>query len=327
MICPKCNSELFDVGNDVVCVRCGYKRSTIPSSPAFELTAEKQLKINKIAQKKFVSTLYSSAAKEGHQYIEDRGVSEAIIKKFGLGYCGPFGSKLQYSLSSKGFSEDEMIMSGLFGKNKKGKLYEKFFNRAIFPIFNVENQVVGFGGRTLRDKTENGTKIPKYWNSPESEVFHKRENLYALNIAKSSKYDFFILCEGYMDVITLHQAGYDNAVASLGTALTPEQAHLMKRYKNSVYIAYDADAAGIKATQKAIPLLRMAGLNIKIINLCPAKDPDEFIKENGKESLQRRIDKASSFERFLYQNATKDEKCELLAHLLMSLESSKTNSQ
>ena len=204
--------------------------------------------------------------------------------KFGLGYSGKFSNNLYQYLKGKNYSDELLRQSGLFNVDEKRGMYDKFWNRVIYPIMDVNNRVIGFGGRVMGDAK------PKYLNSPETKIFDKSRNLYGLNMARSSRKKNLIICEGYMDVISMHQAGFNNAVASLGTALTSQQASLLKRYTDEVLIIYDSDEAGVKAALRAIPMLKTAGLSTKVINLRPYKDPDEFIKNMGKEAFQERLD-------------------------------------
>ena len=183
------------------------------------------------------------------------------INKFGLGYSGKFSNNLYQYLKGKNYSDELLRQSGLFNVDEKRGMYDKFWNRVIYPIMDVNNRVIGFGGRVMGDAK------PKYLNSPETKIFDKSRNLYGLNMARSSRKKNLIICEGYMDVISMHQAGFNNAVASLGTALTSQQASLLKRYTDEVLIIYDSDEAGVKAALRAIPMLKTAGLSTKVINL------------------------------------------------------------
>ena len=205
-------------------------------------------------------------------YLKGRELSDETINKFGLGYSGKFSNNLYQYLKGKNYSDELLRQSGLFNVDEKRGMYDKFWNRVIYPIMDVNNRVIGFGGRVMGDAK------PKYLNSPETKIFDKSRNLYGLNMARSSRKKNLIICEGYMDVISMHQAGFNNAVASLGTALTSQQASLLKRYTDEVLIIYDSDEAGVKAALRAIPMLKTAGLSTKVINLRPYKDPDEFIK-------------------------------------------------
>ena len=226
------------------------------------------------------------AARFFHEKLrEDKG-ADARRYLLGLGYSPDAWSELLDALTAQGYTKAELLEAGLVTTGKTGKIYDRFRGRAMFPIINVRGTVIGFGGRIMGDGE------PKYLNSPESSVFNKRKNLYALNIAKSSRAEYMILAEGYMDVIALHQAGFDSAVASLGTALTDEQAHLKSKYKSRVVIAYDSDKAGRAATERAIDILKKAGLDVRVIVMTGAKDPDEFIKKFGREKYAKLIENA-----------------------------------
>eukprot|EP00831_Metopus_contortus_P025097 TRINITY_DN21722_c0_g1_i4.p1 TRINITY_DN21722_c0_g1~~TRINITY_DN21722_c0_g1_i4.p1 ORF type:complete len:470 (-),score=70.89 TRINITY_DN21722_c0_g1_i4:51-1460(-) len=219
-------------------------------------------------------------------YFFNRGIKEETIKRFGLGYSLDNWNNLLKFLKSKGYKDDIILQSGLVIKSeKKGNLYDRFRNRVMFPVFNVKGDVIGFGGRVLDDSK------PKYLNSPETVVFKKGINLYGLNFAVKNnlKEDYIIIVEGYMDLIALHQAGITNVVASLGTALTINQARLLKRYVNKVIISYDADIAGQTATLRGLEILRNAGFDVKVLTVPEGKDPDEFVRNNGKEAFLRLI--------------------------------------
>ena len=249
------------------------------------------LEINKIAATYYYHQLKSENGKLGLDYLKRRGLSDATIQGFGLGYANQTGDSLYRYLKSKGYDDELLKETGLFTYERG--IHDKFWNRVMFPIMDINNKVIGFGGRVMGDGK------PKYLNSPETKLFDKSRNLYGLNAARTSRKPNLIICEGYMDVISLHQAGFNQAVASLGTALTPGQAALMKRYTDNVLITYDSDEAGVKAALRAIPILQEAGLNTKIINMKPYKDPDEFIKAMGAEAFQERIDKAENS--FMYE--------------------------
>ena len=242
------------------------------------------LEINKLAAQYFYYQLRREGGKTAYGYLTGRGLSEETIRKFGLGYSDKYSDDLYKYLKGKGYSDELLRESGLFNVDERRGMYDKFWNRVIFPIMDVNNRVIGFGGRIMGDGK------PKYLNSPETKIFDKSRNLYGLNMARSSRKKNLIICEGYMDVISMHQAGFNNAVASLGTALTSQQASLLKRYTDEVLIIYDSDEAGVKAALRAIPMLKTAGLSTKVINLRPYKDPDEFIKNMGKEAFQERLD-------------------------------------
>ncbi len=234
----------------------------------------------------FHERLREDEGEGARKYLLGRGLSPATITRFGLGFSPDAWSELLNALTARGYTKAELLEAGLVTTGKTGKIYDRFRGRAMFPIINVRGTVIGFGGRIMGDGE------PKYLNSPESSVFNKRKNLYALNIAKSSKADFMLLAEGYMDVIALHQAGFDSAVASLGTSLTEEQAHLISKYKNRVVIAYDSDKAGRAATERAIDILKKTGLDVRVIVMTGAKDPDEFIKKFGRERYAKLIENA-----------------------------------
>ena len=244
------------------------------------------LEINKVAAKYFYAQLKTEKGKLAHTYLTARGLSEEIITSFGLGYSNIYSDDLYKYLKLQGYTDELLLKAGLISINEKSGVYDKFWNRVMFPIMDVNNRVIGFGGRVM------GKGEPKYLNSPETEVFDKSRNLYGLNRARTSRKSYFLLCEGYMDVIALHQAGFTNAIASLGTAFTAGHASLIKRYVNEVYLTFDSDEAGTKAALRAIPILKDAGITAKIIRMEPYKDPDEFIKKMGAEAFEERINKA-----------------------------------
>ncbi len=245
------------------------------------------LDINREAGVYYYTVLKSENGRIGYDYFKKRGLSDDIIKKFALGYTGKNGGLYRY-LKNKGYTDEELKMSGLFSFDEKHGPRDKFWNRVMFPIMDVNNKVIAFGGRVM------GDALPKYLNSPETHVFDKSRNLYGLNYARHARKPYFILCEGYMDVIALHQAGFTSACASLGTAFTGMQANLIKRYVNQVIISYDSDGAGVKAALRAIPILKNAGISVKVLDMMPYKDPDEFIKNLGSEEYEKRIEKASN---------------------------------
>lgn len=251
----------------------------------------KLLEINKIAATYYYHNLKSENGKVGLDYFAGRGLTSNTINRFGLGYAGQTGNELYRYLKSKGYDDELLKETGLFTYERG--IHDKFWNRVMFPIMDINNRVIGFGGRVM------GEAKPKYLNSPETRLFDKSRNLYGLNIARMSRKSNMIICEGYMDVIALHQAGFNQAVASLGTALTSAQANIMKRYTDNVLITYDSDEAGTKAALRAIPILKEAGLSTRVIDMKPYKDPDEFIKALGAEAFQQRIDKAKNS--FMYE--------------------------
>lgn len=246
------------------------------------------LEINKEAAKYYYYLLRSPKGRRGYQYLTDRKLTEETIGRFGLGYADGSGSDLTAYLRSKGFQDAAIRESGLTGFDEKRGLHDSFFNRVMYPIQDSNHRVIGFGGRVMGDAK------PKYLNSPETLIFDKSRNLYGLNYARTSRKGYMILCEGYMDVIAMHQAGFTQAVASLGTAFTAGQAGLLKRYAPEVLLAYDSDGAGVRAALRAIGILKEAGLRGRVISMKPYKDPDEFIKNLGTEAFQERIDQAEN---------------------------------
>ena len=242
------------------------------------------LKINKLAANFFYWQLHQPQGEVGYRYFRNRELTDETIRRFGLGFAGKSGGLYQY-LKGKGYDDGVLKETGLFTIEERGAR-DKFWNRVMFPIMDVNNRVIGFGGRVMGDGT------PKYLNSPETKIFDKSRNLYGLNYARTSREDYLLVCEGYMDVIALQQAGFTNSVASLGTALTSQHANLLKRYTNRVVLAYDSDGAGIRAALRAIPLLKEAGISTKVLNMKPYKDPDEFIKNLGAEEFRKRIEGA-----------------------------------
>lgn len=247
---------------------------------------------NREAARFFHATLLSQRGQSGLNYLRGRALSDRTIRHFGLGFADDDWNSLCNHLKNKGFSEYEIYSANLAFKRKNGNgIYDRFVNRVMFPIIDLRGNVIAFGGRIMTDEK------PKYLNTSDTPVFKKSENLFSLNNAKSSGTRTLILCEGYMDVIALNQAGFTNAVATLGTALTNEQAVLMKRYADEVIICYDADGAGQKATARAIEILRNAGLPIKILTVPSGKDPDEFIRskgENGPAAFKLLIEKCGN---------------------------------
>lgn len=246
------------------------------------------LEINKEAAKYFYALLRNPRGERAYQYFKNRQLSDETMQKFGLGYSDQYSDDLYRYLRKKGYDDEILKKSGLVTIDEVRGGHDKFWNRAMFPIMDVHNRVIGFGGRVM------GEGEPKYLNSPETRIFDKSRNLYGLNIARTSRRNQLLLCEGYMDVISLHQAGFDNAVASLGTALTSGHANLLKRYTKEVYLTYDSDGAGVKAALRAIPILKEVGITTKVINMRPYKDPDEFIKALGADEYQKRIDEAEN---------------------------------
>lgn len=267
---------------------------TLPETNYSEEAKEKQnkrntlLAINKEAATYFYYQLRSEKGRQGYRYFADRQLSDETMKRFGLGFANKTSDDLTQYLKKKGYSDELLIEAGVSAYSEKFGLHDKFWNRVMFPIQDMNHKVIGFGGRVMGDGT------PKYLNSPETPVFDKSRNLYGLNFARTSRAGHMILCEGYMDVIALHQAGFTEAVASLGTAFTSGQASMLKRYTDEVLLSYDSDGAGVKAALRAIEILKEVGLTGKVINLEPYKDPDEFIKNLGREAFAERIKKAEN---------------------------------
>ena len=264
--------------------------------PEYEPTMEERkardkkallLEINKAAANYFYKLLNSEEGEAGLSYFRNRKLRDETIVHFGLGYSSKRPGSLYRYLKEKGYKDEILKESGLVTIEEKG-VKDKFWNRVMFPILDANNRVIGFGGRVMGDGE------PKYLNSPETLLFDKSKNLYGLNFARSSKKDYFLLCEGYMDVIALHQAGFTNAVASLGTALTQGHTMLIKRYVSKVVLTYDSDGAGLKAMQRAIPILKAAGISARVLSMKPYKDPDEFIKALGADEYEKRIEAANN---------------------------------
>ncbi len=271
--------------------RAGVKLPEQEYSPQMKQEADRKqrlLEVNREAGKFYYTLLRSERGQPAMAYFKKRGLSEETMHSFGLGYSDKFANSLYGYLRQKGYEDELLRDSGLIVYDERRGGYDRFWNRAMFPIMNVHSKIIGFGGRVM------GEGEPKYLNSPETKIFDKSRNLYGLHIARATKKPQLILCEGYIDVIALHQAGFDNAVASLGTALTSGHAGLLKRYTKEVYLAYDSDGAGVKAALRAIPILKEAGITAKIISMQPYKDPDEFMKALGSEAYQERIDSAQN---------------------------------
>lgn len=246
------------------------------------------LEVNKAAAQYFYAQLKKEQGEAAYTYLKNRELSEATIKAFGLGYSNKYSNDLFQYLTNKGYNEEQVRQAGLISTDEKNGVYDRFWNRVMFPIMDVNSKVIGFGGRVM------GEGKPKYLNSPETPVFDKSRSLYGLNRARTSRKPYFLICEGYMDVISLHQAGFTNAVASLGTALTAGHAALIKRYVQEVYLTYDSDEAGTRAALRAVPILREAGISSRVIRMEPYKDPDEFMKGLGREEFEKRIEGASN---------------------------------
>lgn len=246
------------------------------------------LELNRDAARYFHRTLMSEAGRPGRAYLIGRGLTKDTIIHFGIGYAAEGWDGLANAMRQQGYTKEELLAAHLVNEGARGGIYDTFRNRAIFPIIDLRGNVIAFGGRNL------GEKGPKYLNSSDTPVFKKSRNLFALNFAKGSPRKELILCEGYMDVVSLHQAGFTNAVATLGTALTEEQCRLIAQYTGEVLLSYDSDGPGQAATQRATGLLEAAGVKIKVLSIPDAKDPDEFIKKFGAERFEQLIEGSSS---------------------------------
>lgn len=255
----------------------------------FRKRRERLLALNKEAARYFHSVLHSPAGRAGVDYLfGKRRLSKATVTRFGLGMAPDGWDKLITEMKSKGYEKSELLEAGLVVLSKEGRVYDRFRNRVMFPIIDLRGDVIGFGGRVLDDST------PKYLNSPDTPIFNKGRNLFALNIAKKTRLGRIILTEGYMDTLSLHQAGFDCAVASLGTALTGDHAQLLARYTKEVVIAYDGDGAGVSAAQRAIGLLEKTGMKVRVLRMKGAKDPDEFIGKYGAEAFAKLLDQSEN---------------------------------
>lgn len=275
--------------------RAGVKLPKMEYSKEMKAQADLKaalLEINKLAANYFYYQLKQPQGRIGYEYLRKRQLSDETIRRFGLGFSNKVSDDLYRYLKSKGYEDSILKETGLVTIEERGSR-DKFWNRVMFPIMDVNNRVIGFGGRVMGDGE------PKYLNSPETKLFDKSRNLYGLNYARTSRQKYMLLCEGYMDVIAMHQAGFTNAVASLGTAFTEQHAALLKRYTDQVILTYDSDGAGVKAALRAIPILKQAGISAKVLNMRPYKDPDEFMKNLGPEEFRKRIDNARNS--FLYE--------------------------
>ncbi len=252
--------------------------------------------LSKEAARYFRSQLTAPVGRQALEYIVSRGLSRQIVTQFGLGFAPEGWSGLLDAMQAKGYQAQELLDAGLALRSQKGNVYDRFRNRLMFPIIDIRGNVIGFGGRVMDDSK------PKYLNSPETLIFNKRKNLFALNIAKKSKQGCLILTEGYMDAIALHQYGFDCAVASLGTSLTEEHANLLSKYTNQVVLTYDADEAGQNATRRAVPMLEKAGLQVKILRMQGAKDPDEFLKKYGADRFRLLLERSENHAEYRLQS-------------------------
>ena len=281
----------FPEAVEALAERAGVKLPEQSMSPEAKKQADERTRIkdmNRLAAGYFHYLLRTEHGTHALEYLTNRGLTEDTINRFGLGFSDVYRDDLYKYLKNKGYKDEEMKNSGLIRFDEKYGASDQFWNRVMYPIVDTNNRVIGFGGHVMGDGK------PKYINTQETPVFDKSRNLYGLNFAKKSKRQGIIFCEGYMDVISMHQAGFDNAVASLGTALTPGQVNLIKRYTDRVYLAYDSDEAGTKAALRALGIMREFEMPARVISLKPYKDPDELIQAEGTESFERRIEQAVS---------------------------------
>ena len=278
--------------------RAGIKMPEEEADPLSQKRS-RMLALNKAAARFFYDSLHTPAGKKAQSYLEARKLSAATAKNFGLGFAPDTWDSLKNAMNAAGWSDLDLFDAGLVKRGKNGGFYDAFRNRLMFPVIDVRGNVIGFSGRILGDGE------PKYLNTPETRVFDKGSNLFGLNLAKKSRLGYLILVEGNVDVVMLHQAGFDCAVASLGTSLTAEQARLISRYTNEVVLAYDSDAAGQKASQRAIGLFEKLDVKTKVLRMDGAKDPDEYIKSKGPDAFRNLIERSESQIDFRLQNILK----------------------
>ena len=275
-------------------VRALAKRAgmTVPEDEQYQSRYRRQERLwalNKEAARFFHASLFQPEGAAGLEYAGKRGMPKSTLTKFGIGFAPDSWDALCKAMEAKGYTQEELRASGLVSVSQKnGHIYDRFRNRLMFPIIDVRGNVIGFGGRVMDNST------PKYLNSPETEIFNKRKNLFALNLAKKTRLGYMILVEGYMDAVALHQYGFDCAVASLGTSLTEEHASLLARYTQQVILIYDGDEAGQNATQRAIPMLEKAGLQVKVLKMRDAKDPDEYLRKFGADRFRILLEESSN---------------------------------
>ena len=263
------------------------KQEYSPEARAQEDLKKNLLEINKLAANYFYYQLKHPQGKAGYDYLKNRQLTDDTIRHFGLGFANKTSDDLYRFLKDKGYPDSLLKETGLVTIEERGA-HDKLWNRAMFPIPDVNNRLIRFGGRVMGDGT------PKYLNSPETRLFDKSRNLFGLNYARTSREKYMLICEGYMDVIAMHQAGFTNSVASLGTAFTSQHASLLKRYTDQVVLTYDSDGAGVKAALRAIPILKDVGMSVKVLDMRPYKDPDEFIKNLGADAFRQRIEEAKN---------------------------------
>lgn len=268
--------------------RAGMELPESGENEAYRHKKSALFQLNQEAARYFHAQLHSPAGQRGLAYLQGRGLSPRTLTRFGLGWAPDGWDKLLRAMTEKGYEKGDLLDAGLAISGKEGRIYDRFRGRVMFPIIDLRGNVIGFGGRVLGDEP------PKYLNSPDTVIFNKSRNLFALNLAKTSKQGRIVLTEGYMDTIALHQAGFDCAVASLGTAFTGDHARLLARFTKEVIIAYDGDDAGVAAAQRAIPMLEKTGLKVKVLKIKGAKDPDEYIRKFGRESFGKLLDQSEN---------------------------------
>lgn len=299
-------------GNSFLEVLSSLSKQTYVLPDTFVREKENLYQMNAFAVEFFQKDLNKKAAQN---FIAKRNLSEEMIEKFKLGYADGYRTKLLHQLKNQGYKVEEIEVSGLVSCYES--ITDKFKDRFMFPIQDINHRIIGFGGRLTNDaKKEKG--CPKYLNSPETRVFDKSSNLYGLNFAKNTKEKEFILCEGYMDVIAMHQIGYANAVASLGTALTRKQVDLLSRYKKRIIVAYDMDGPGIAAAKRAMELLKEKKMGIRFLDMTPYKDPDEFIKAEGIDAFKERVEHADHKNNWILKQVNKSKDYSLLEYLEQS---------
>ena len=268
--------------------RAGMELPETGEDEGYRRRKEVLYRLNRDAARFFHAQLHSPGGRGGLAYLQIRGLSPKTMTRFGLGWAPEGWDNLLRAMAEQGYEKKDLLDAGLTVSGKQGRMYDRFRGRVMFPIIDLRGNVIGFGGRVLGDET------PKYLNSPDTIIFNKSRNLFALNLAKTTRQNRIVLTEGYMDTIALHQAGFDGAVASLGTSLTADHARLLARFTKEVVIAYDGDGAGVTAAQRAIPLLEKTGLKVKVLKVQGAKDPDEFIRKFGRESFGKLLDQSEN---------------------------------
>lgn len=304
-LCPRCKNKtmvLDVITGTYTCMACGIVGTT-KKNERRKLHFHEDSRIhslNEAAGRIFTETLFTKYGEKAFQYITQRGLTKETIKEFGLGYASN-GKYLRKKLEETGYTQKELVDSGLYKMNDDGTLWFRFTGRIMFMIRDVKGRAIGFSGRVM-DKSE-----PKYKNTPETDVFKKRENLFAFEKAIRSGKNHIILCEGQMDVISMHQAGFKNAVASLGTSLTRTQAEMIRRFTDLAIILYDTDTAGCKATKRGISILENVGVRVYVSNTLPCKDPDEFIQKYGADKFDRKLKESITALEYSIRTAVKED--------------------